>query len=285
MSMFGIPLNELILLVVALSAAGAVAGLLAGVFGVGGGAVLVPILYELFRIIGVPEETRMALSVGTSLAIIIPTSIRSFRAHRAKGKVDDAVLKRWAVPVVVGVILGSAFARYAPPELFKIVFVVVAGASAIRLLFGRDSWRIADDMPKGPLMEVYGALIGVLSSLMGIGGGQLSNLFMTFYGRPIHQAIATSSGLGVLISIPGAIGYIYAGWPKAAQFPDVAALQPPLALGYVSLVGIALVAPLSIWMAPIGARLAHTLSKRRLEIAFGIFLLLVCLRFVFSLRG
>ncbi len=281
--MFGIPPGEIAFLVVALGAAGAVAGLLAGVFGVGGGAVIVPILYELFRIIGVPEEVRMALSIGTSLAIIIPTSIRSFRAHRAKGAVDDSILKRWAVPVVLGVIGGSAMARYAPPELFKIVFVVVAGASAIRLLFGKDSWRIADNLPGGWLMEAYGLLIGVLSALMGIGGGQLSNLFMTFYGRPIHQAIATSSGLGVLISIPGAIGYIYAGWPKAAQFPDVAALQQPLALGYVSLVGILLVAPLSIWTAPIGARLAHRLSKRRLEVAFGIFLLLVCLRFLYSL--
>ena len=283
--MFGIPAGELAILVVALGAAGAVAGLLAGVFGVGGGAVIVPILYELFRMIGVPEEVRMPLAIGTSLAIIIPTSIRSFRAHRAKGAVDDAILKRWAVPVVIGVILGSAFARHAPPELFKLVFVVVAGFSAIRLLFGRDSWRIADDMPKGPLMEAYGALIGVLSSLMGIGGGQLSNLFMTFYGRPIHQAIATSSGLGVLISIPGALGYIYAGWPKAAEFPAIAALQMPLALGYVSLVGIVLVAPLSILMAPIGARFAHTLSKRKLEIAFGVFLLLVCIRFMFSLWG
>ena len=281
--MFGIPLNELIILVIALGLGGAVTGLLAGVFGVGGGAVLVPILYELFRFIGVPEEVRMPLCVGTSLAIIIPTSIRSFRAHRAKGAVDDSIIKRWAVPVVLGVVAGSLIARYAPAELFKIVFVVVAGVSAIRLLFGKDSWRIAGDIPKGWLMEAYGGLIGVLSSLMGIGGGQLSNLFMTFYGRPIHQAIATSSGLGVLISIPGALGYIYAGWPKAMEYPAVAALQQPMALGYVSLIGILLVAPLSIWTAPIGARLAHTLSKRKLEIAFGIFLVLVCLRFLASL--
>jgi uncharacterized membrane protein YfcA len=281
--MFGIPAGELVILVVALAAGGAITGILAGVFGVGGGAVLVPILYELFRFIGVPEEVRMPLCVGTSLAIIIPTSIRSFRAHRAKGAVDDSIIRRWAIPVVLGVVAGSLIARHAPAELFKIVFVVVAGLSAIRLLFGKDSWRIADDVPKGWLMEAYGALIGVLSALMGIGGGQLSNLFMTFYGRPIHQAIATSSGLGVLISIPGAIGYIYAGWPKAAAYPAVAALQQPMALGYVSLIGILLVAPLSIWTAPIGARLAHALSKRRLEIAFGIFLMLVCLRFVASL--
>jgi uncharacterized membrane protein YfcA len=159
----------------------------------------------------------------------------------------------------------------------------VAGISAIRLLFGRDSWRLGTDMPSGPIMIVYGWVIGVLSALMGIGGGQLSNLFMTFYSRPIHQAVATSSGLGVLISIPGAIGYIYAGWPKAAEFPEVAAIQLPLALGYVSLLGFILFVPTSIWTAPIGARFAHTLSKRRLEVAFGIFLLIVCARFAWSL--
>jgi uncharacterized membrane protein YfcA len=281
--MFGIPLFDLVWLAAALLAAGAITGLLAGVFGVGGGAVAVPILYELFRLVGVPEEVRMPLCVGTSLAIIIPTSIRSFNAHRAKGAVDMSILRVWAVPVVVGVIMGSFVARWAPADLFKTVFVVVAGISAIRLLFGKDTWRFGLDMPSKPIMVIYGWIIGVLSALMGIGGGQLSNLFMTFYNRPIHQAVATSSGLGILISIPGALGYIYAGWPRAAEFPDVVALQPPLALGYISLVGFLLFIPTSTWLAPIGARLAHRLSKRRLEIAFGIFLLSVCARFAVSL--
>ena len=276
----GFATSDLVLLVVGLLAAGAVTGLLAGVFGVGGGAVIVPVLYELFRLQGIPEETRMPLAVGTSLAIIVPTSIRSFRAHQAKGAVDLSILKTWAVPVVLGVIAGSFIARYAPPQLFKAVFVVVAGLSAIRLLFGRDSWRLGTDLPGGALMQVFGLVIGLLSALMGIGGGQLSNLFMTFYGRPIHQAVATSSGLGVLISIPGALGYIYAGWPKMGLVP---AVLPPLSLGYISLIGLALVIPTSIWTAPIGANLAHRLSKRRLEVAFGIFLLLVCARFAWSL--
>jgi uncharacterized membrane protein YfcA len=281
--MFGIPLFDLAWLAVALLAAGALTGLLAGVFGVGGGAVAVPILYELFRIVEVPEEVRMPLCVGTSLAIIIPTSIRSFNAHRAKGAVDMSILRVWAIPVVLGVIMGSFVARYAPADLFKAVFVAVAGVSAIRLLFGKDTWRFGLDMPSKPIMVVYGWIIGVLSALMGIGGGQLSNLFMTFYNRPIHQAVATSSGLGILISIPGAIGYIYAGWPRAAEFPDVVALQPPLALGYISLLGFLFIVPTSAWLAPVGARLAHRLSKRRLEVAFGIFLVLVCARFFASL--
>jgi uncharacterized protein len=281
--MFGIPLYDLVWLVVALLAAGAITGLLAGVFGVGGGAVAVPILYELFRILEVPEEVRMPLCVGTSLAIIIPTSIRSFNAHRAKGAVDMSILKIWAVPVVIGVIMGSYIARYAPADLFKTVFVLVAGVSAIRLLFGKDTWRFGLDMPAKPIMIVYGWIIGVLSALMGIGGGQLSNLFMTFYNRPIHQAVATSSGLGILISIPGALGYIYAGWPHMADYPNVVAFQPPLALGYISMIGLVLFIPTSAWMAPVGARLAHRLSKRRLEVAFGIFLLLVCARFAIDL--
>lgn len=277
-----IPTSELIMLAGALLAAGAVTGILAGVFGVGGGAVVVPVLYELFRVVGVPEEARMPLCVGTSLAVIIPTSIRSFNAHRARGKVDMSIVRIWAVPVILGVGLGSFIARYAPADLFKAVFVVVAGISAVRLLFGKDSWRLGTEVPGRIVMSVYGVVIGVLSSLMGIGGGQLSSLFMTFYGRPIHQAVATSSGLGVLISIPGAIGYIYAGWPRAAEYPDVAALQFPMALGYVSLIGFALFVPTSIFTAPLGASLAHALSKRRLEIAFGLFLLAVCARFAWS---
>ncbi|MBX3540039.1 MAG: sulfite exporter TauE/SafE family protein [Chelatococcus sp.] len=281
--MYGIPLYDLAWLVVALLCAGAVTGLLAGVFGVGGGAVAVPVLYELFRVTGVPEEVRMPLCIGTSLAIIIPTSIRSFNAHRSRGAVDMAILRQWAIPVVVGVCMGSLVARYAPEALFKSVFVVVAGVSAIRLLFGKDSWNLGLDMPRKAIMTLYGWLIGVLSSLMGIGGGQLSNLFMTFYGRPIHQAVATSSGLGVLISIPGTLGYIYAGWPRAAEFPQVAALQPPLALGYVSLVGLILFIPTSVLTAPLGVRLAHAMPKRKLEIAFGVFLLLVSGRFLLSL--
>lgn len=279
----GLSPAEIAFLVAALVCAGAITGFFAGLFGVGGGAILVPVLYEVFRIVGVPAEVRMPLCVGTSLAIIIPTSIRSYRAHVAHGAVDTSVLKQWAAPVVLGVVLGSLVARYAPEQLFKIVFVVVAGISSIRLLFARDNWRFGEDFPKGLLMKLYGFVTGLLSTLMGIGGGQLSNLLMTFYGRPIHQAVATSSGLGVLISIPGALGYIYAGWPKGAEYPDIAALQFPFALGYISLIGAILVMPTSLWVAPLGAKFAHKLSKRRLEIGFGLFLAAVCSRFVFSL--
>lgn len=194
-----------------------------------------------------------------------------------------SVLKQWALPVLVGVIAGSVIARYAPERLFKIVFVVVARSAAARLLFGRDTWRLGTDLPKGFVMKAYGAVVGLLSTLMGIGGGLFSNLLMTFYGRPIHQAVGTSSGLAVLISIPGALGYIYAGWPAAARFPDVAALQIPFALGYVSLIGALLVMPTSLLIAPLGVRVAHAMSKRTLEIAFGLYLLTMGARFVIAL--
>lgn len=279
----GLTTPQLLELVLLLLATGALAGFLAGIFGIGGGAVLVPVLYECFRIAGVPLDARMPLCIGTSLAIIIPTSIRSWQAHHKRGSVDMDILKRWALPVLGGVILGSVIARYAPEKLFKVVFVGVAWSAAARLLLGKENWRLGDEMPKGIFMKAYGFCIGLLSTLMGIGGGLFSNLLMTFYGRPIHQAIGTSAGLAVLISIPGALGYIYAGWPAASRFPEVAALQLPFAVGYISLIGAALVMPTSLLVAPLGVRVAHLLTKRKLEIAFGIYLLIVSSRFVVSL--
>jgi uncharacterized membrane protein YfcA len=279
----GFDVAELIELALLLVAVGALAGFLAGVFGIGGGAVLVPVFYECFRLAGVPLEVRMPLCVGTSLAVIIPTSISSFRAHYLRGAVDMAILKIWWPPIVTGVIAGSITARYAPERLFKYVFVMVAWSAAVRLLLAREDWKFGDDVPKGPLMRLYGFLVGILATLMGVGGGLFSNLLMTFYGRPIHQAVATSSALAVLISIPGALGYVYAGWPVAARFPDVAALQLPLALGYVSLIGAVLVMPSSLLTAPLGVRCAHAMSKRMLEIAFGIYMFIVGGRFLISL--
>jgi uncharacterized membrane protein YfcA len=283
MTIAGLDVTELIELALLLVAVGALSGFLAGVFGIGGGAVLVPVFYECFRLAGVPLEVRMPLCIGTSLAIIIPTSIRSYRAHLARGAVDMEVIKAWWLPVLAGVIAGSITARYAPERLFKIVFVLVAYSAAARLMLARETWKFGDDLPKGPLMKAFGFFVGLLSTLMGIGGGLFANLLMTFYGRPIHQAVATSSALAVLISIPGAIGYVYAGWPAAAHYPDVAALQLPFALGYVSLIGAVLVMPTSLLTAGFGVRVAHALSKRTLEVAFGCYLLIVGSRFVLSL--
>src|SRR3954468_9068150 len=283
MSIAGLGVAEIVELALLLIAVGTLSGFLAGLFGIGGGAILVPVFYECFRLAGVPLGARMPLCIGTSLAIIIPTSIRSWRAHHVRGAVDTDILRTWWLPVLVGVVAGSITARYAPERLFKIVFVMVAWSAAARLLLARANWNFGEELPRGPLMNLYGFFVGILSTLMGIGGGLFSNLLMTFYGRPIHQAVATSSALAVLISIPGALGYVYAGWPAAARHPEIVALQLPFALGYVSLIGAVLVMPTSLLTAPLGVRAAHAMSKRTLEMAFGGYLFIVGSRFVISL--
>ncbi len=274
----GVPLGELAWLAVAVIAAGIVTGLLAGLFGIGGGAVIVPVLYEVFRLLGVPEAVRMQLCIGTSLAIILPTALRSYRAHRAKGLVIPEVLRSWALPSVLGVAAGAGAAAFAPEGVFKAAFVLIAGVIAARLLVGGESWMLGHDLPGRKAMAGLGFAIGLGSSLMGISGGSLATMALTLYGKPIHNAVATSAGIGVPITIAGTIGYLLAGLPHQA-------LLPPLSLGFVSVIGVVLIAPISSWVAPYGARLAHALPKRRLEISFGLFLLIVSLRFLVSLAA
>ena len=272
----GVPLSELLWLALAIVVGGVITGLLAGLFGIGGGAVIVPVLYEVFRILDVPDAVRMQLCVGTSLAIIVPTTIQSYLTHRAKGLVVPDVLRLWALPAVIGVVCGAAIAYFAPEAVFKIAFVVIATFIATKFLFAGDRWNLGTDLP-GPLpMRLYGFVIGLTSSLMGVSGGSLSNIALTLYGKSIHQAVATSAGLGVPITIVGTLGYVLAGLHDRA-------LLPPFSLGFVSLIGVVIMAPVSSFAAPYGARLAHRLSRRTLEIAFSIFLLLISARFLISL--
>jgi len=272
----GASAGELSWLAAAIVLSGVVTGILAGLFGIGGGAVIVPALYEVFRILGVPEEVRMQLCIGTSLAIIVPTTIRSYLAHRDRGEGIRDVVRQWALPAVGGVAVGSLLAAFAPATLFKIAFVVIISVIATRLLFGRDSWRIVDDLPGPTAMNGYGFLIGLGSSLLGASGGSMSNLVLMLYGKQIHNAVAISAGLGVPISIAGTIGYALAGLRHQA-------LLPPLSVGFVSIIGVVLMAPVSSFVAGYGARLAHAMSRRRLEIAFGLFLFAVATRFAISL--
>ena len=272
----GFPLSELLWLALAIVVGGVITGLLAGLFGIGGGAVIVPVLYEVFRILDVPDTVRMQLCVGTSLAIIVPTTIQSYLTHRAKGLVVPGVLRLWALPAVLGVVCGAVIAYFAPAAVFKIAFVVIAIVIATKFLFAGDRWNLGTELPGPVPMRLYGFIIGLTSSLMGVSGGSLSNMGLTLYGKSIHQAVATSAGLGVPITIVGTLGYILAGWHDRA-------LLPPLSLGFVSLIGVAIMAPVSSFAAPYGARLAHRLSRRTLEIAFSIFLLLISARFLVSI--
>jgi uncharacterized protein len=272
----GVPVGDLAALAAAAMAASIVTGILAGLFGIGGGAVIVPVLFEVFRILGVPPQVRMQLCIGTSLAIIVPTALRSYQAHRERGLVLPDVLRRWTVPSILGVGLGSLAAVFAPAGLFEAAFALIASIIAGKLLFGRESWVVGSELPGPAAMRGYGFVIGVGSSLMGISGGSLVTMILTLYGKPIHQAVATAAGIGVPITLAGTIGYCLAGLPHQA-------LMPPLSIGFVSVIGVVLIAPISSYVAPIGARLAHALPRRWLEIAFGGFLLLAAARFLLTL--
>jgi uncharacterized protein len=274
--LLGVPLSEVAWLALAIVVGGVITGLLAGLFGIGGGAVIVPVLYEVFTVLDVPEAVRMQLCIGTSIAIILPTTVRSYLAHRVKGLVIPQVIRLWAIPAIVGVICGSLIAAFAPPAVFKIAFVVIAGFIAAKFLFAGDRWNLGSDLPGAAPMTFYGFGIGLAGSLMGVSGGSLSNIVLTLYGKSIHQAVATSSGLGVPITVVGTIGYMLAGLHDRA-------LLPPLSVGFVSLIGVAVMAPVSSLVAPYGARLAHRMSRRTLEVAFSLFLLAVSARFLVSL--
>jgi uncharacterized protein len=277
MELSAVPAAEIAAFAAALLGAGVVAGLLAGLFGIGGGAVLVPVFFQTYGLLGVDDAVRMHLSIGTSLAIIAPTSLRSFAAHLKQGAVDRVLLKAMTFPVVAGVAIASLTAAAISSEALRLIFALISLAVAFKMLFGRESWVIARDLPGRIGTAFAGIVIGFLSALMGIGGGVLNNTFMTLWGRPIHQAVATSAGVGVLISVPGALGYVWAGWGAAGP--------PAFSTGFVNWLTVALIIPVTLAMAPVGARLAHRWPKRRLEAGFGIFLVIVALRFLWSLFG
>lgn len=267
--------GEVVVFALAIAASGVVSGLLAGIFGIGGGAVLVPVFYQVFGLLDVDESVRMHLSVGSSLAIIIPTSIRSFLGHKARGVVDMDVLRSFVLSVPLGVVLASIAAAYISSEGLRIIFAVLILAVGLKLMLIGDRWRLKGALPRNPVRAVVGVVIGFLSTLMGIGGGVLNNTFMTLYGRPIHQAVATSSGVGVLIAIPGTVGYIWAGWGNP--------LLPVASTGFINWIAVALVIPIAIVITPYGVSLAHRMSKRQLETGFGLFCLFVSARFFVSL--
>ena len=255
--------------------AGLIAGGIGGLFGVGGGAVLVPVLYQFFIFLEVDEAVRMQLAVGTSLGIIVPTSLRSFQSHLKHKAVDILYLRKIAVWVFVGIVAGSLVATIISGAQLRALFAVLAMAMALKMAFGRADVQFWDNFPPAPLFQGLGAGIGFFSVLMGIGGGVFNNVLMTLFGRSIHVAVATSSGMGVLISLPGVIGFALAG--------QGAANLPAFSVGFVNLLGVLMVIPASIFAAPYGARLAHNLSKKMLQLSFAVFLMLVSARFFYSL--
>ncbi len=268
----GMLAGELGLLIVALAGAGLVMGFLAGLLGIGGGALLVPILYEVFAVLGVDETIRLHLCLGTALAAMVPTSLRSFRSHYNKGAVDTAFVRSVAVPVVAGVVLGSLIARVAPQDVLALIFAICAALLALRLYLGRDDWVLGDTLPGNPVRAIFGTAVGLFSTLMSIGGAAFVTAFMTLYGRKIHQAVATSSGIGPMIAIPGTLGFMWAGWGA----PDL----PPGSVGFVNFLGAAVVVPLSVLMAPLGVYVSHSIPRRTLEYCVATLLATIAFRFL-----
>lgn len=269
--------QDLLTLTAMMLLTGAVGGLLAGLLGVGGGIVIVPVLDLVLSSMGVDPSVRMHVAVATSLATIIPTAISSSRAHHAKGAVDMAQLKRWSIAIFLGAVAGVLIASRVTGDVLSAVFGVIALVVAIKMLLPLEGRHIAEAIPGGPGGQLLPFAIGGFSSMMGIGGGTLSVPTMTLFNFPIHRAVGTAALFGLLISVPATIAFVITGW----NVPGL----PTGSLGYVNLIGLAIIAPVSYFAAPWGARLAHSLSKRRLSILFGLFLAVVSARMLIRAFG
>jgi uncharacterized membrane protein YfcA len=261
-------------LALGLVVAGVVGGLVAGMLGVGGGIVIVPILYHVLALLHVDEGVRMHIATGTSLATIIPTSFSSVTAHNKKKAVDWELLRRWAIPMLIGVVVGSALSGIARGQVLSLVFAAVALPVALQLAFVSEQRRLADHLPAGPAGYVLPFGIGGISTMMGIGGGTVGVPTMTLYGLPIHRAVGTASAFGAIISIPGTLGAILAGWHASGL--------PPYSLGYVNLLGLVLIAPASYFMAPFGAQIAHSTDVKKLRMLFALFIGITAARMLYD---
>jgi uncharacterized protein len=250
-------------------ATGLTGGLISGLFGVGGGIVIVPVLDVALGMLRVDPAVRMQIAVATSLATIVPTSIASARAHHRRGAVDFALARRWGPALVLGAATGSWLATGALASLLPTIFGTVAAIIGIKMLLPLEDKVLSSTVPQNPWMQAVPLAIGTVSSMMGIGGGTLAVPVQTLMSQPVHRAVGTANLFGLAIALPGTIGYLLAR-------PD--APLPPGTVGLVSLPGLLLIAPASVIAAPWGARIAHSLERRRLGAAFGGFLLVVALR-------
>ena len=267
-------MDNLLLLAAAMLATGCVAGVMAGLFGIGGGIIIVPVLEFTLGLLGIDPAIRMHVAVATSLATIIPTSISSARAHHQRQAVDLVIVKRWAVFVLIGALAGAWIASQVHSRVLAMVFATLALLIASKMILLPTSRNLAEDVPHGPLMPVIPTAIGCLSSMMGIGGGTFSVMTLTLFNQPIHRAVGTAALLGLVISLPGTIGFVVSGWNDIRV--------PPGSVGYVNLIGFALIAPATVMTAPIGAKIAHSFSEKKLSMLFGAFLVIAAMRLFYG---
>lgn len=258
-------LNTLLPLVLLLAGASAFAGVLAGLFGVGGGIVLVPVFFFVLTGLGFDTPMLMQICLATSLASIIFTSMRSVQSHHRKGAVDWSILRTWAPGIIAGAVLGVLIAARLRSEFLTVIFGGLATCVGLYLAFGKAHWRLGDTMPTGPLRLILSPVVGFLSVLMGIGGGSFGVPLMTLYGVPMHRAVATAAGFGLLIATPSVIGFLTLSVENA----------PPLTLGAVNIPALIIAISMTLITAPWGAKLAHILPALVLRRIFAVFILCV----------
>lgn len=270
--------EQLLLLAGMVAVAGLGAGVLSGLLGVGGGIVIVPALEYAFGVVGVAADVRMHLAVGTSLATIVPTAIASARAHRRRGAVDAAIGARWAPPIALGAAGGALLATAVHGSVLAAVFGIAALVMGVRMFTNHDTrsaaWSRWAGVGRGRILP---ASIGFISAMMGIGGGTFSVPALTGLGTPVHRSVGTSAWLGLWIAIPAAAAYMVFGLGRAGL--------PTWSVGFVNLLALAVLLPCTVLMAPVGARIAHGLSRRGLSVAFGVFLSLVAVRMLYRAVG
>ncbi len=255
---------------------GAFAGVLAGLLGVGGGIVLVPAFFYAFQTLGYEGPHLMQMCLATSLATIIVTSLRSVHSHNKKGAVDWAILRTWAPGIVIGAILGMLLVAQLRTNTLQIIFGTLALIVGLYMGFGRAHWRVGQAMPAGVVRATLSPAVGFLSVLMGIGGGSFGVPLMSLYNTPIHRAVATAAGFGVLIAVPSVIGFL---------FVDMQSGKPPLTLGAVNLVAFFIVIAMTLVTAPLGVKLAHAMDPKPLKRVFAVFLVLVALNMLRKALG
>lgn len=254
---------------------GAFTGVIAGLLGVGGGIVLVPAFFYAFGHLGFGGEHLMQVCIGTSAATIVVTSVRSVMAHHRKGAVDLRILKDWAVFLVAGSLAGVLVAANLKSPALQAVFGVLAGIAGLYMAFGRAEWRLGSVMPGQPLRGIEATVLAFFSTLMGIGGGTFGVPLMSLYSVPIHRAVATASGFGILISVPSLIGFLLLDIPDA----------PPMTVGAVNIPAFVVIIPMTLLTTPFGVRLAHAMDARPLKRAFAIFITLVALNMLRKVAG
>lgn len=265
------------ILLISLFATGIIAGIMAGLLGVGGGIVIVPVLFWILGLLNFPNEVSMHIAVGTSLAIIIPTSISSMRAHHKRHNVDWALVKSWGPAIAIGALVGGIASKYINGDVLRLIFGVIALLVSINM-FRPHTIRIAPQLPSSmSVQRAIGALIGTLSALMGIGGGTMTVPTMALFNYDMRRAVGTASSFGLFIALPATAGFIWSGLGVENR--------PPFSLGYISVIAACLIFPITVLTAPYGAKLAHHMNPARLKQVFAVFLGLTSIRMLWSIWG